>query len=67
MSQFYELIEFIRAEVNKGLKRMSIPDEPRYLYDPIRYTLKGKGKRFRPILVHQGLTFVSTLYLLLPG
>ena len=52
MSQFHELIEFIRAEVNKGLKRMSIPDEPRYLYDPIRYTLKGKGKRFRPILVH---------------
>ncbi len=52
MSQFNELIEFIRAEVNKGLKRMSIPDEPRYLYDPIRYTLKGKGKRFRPILVH---------------
>jgi len=52
MSQFHELIEFIRAEVNKGLKRMSIPDEPGYLYDPIRYTLKGKGKRFRPILVH---------------
>ena len=52
MSQFHELIEFIRAEVNKGLKRMPIPDEPGYLYDPIRYTLKGKGKRFRPILVH---------------
>ena len=52
MSQFHELIEFIRTEVNKGLKRMSIPDEPGYLYDPIRYTLKGKGKRFRPILVH---------------
>ena len=52
MSEFHELIEFIRTEVNKGLKRMSIPDEPRYLYDPIRFILKGKGKRFRPILVH---------------
>ena len=42
----------IRQEVNEGLKNIPIPDYPRYLYDPIRYSITNNGKRFRPILVH---------------
>ena len=49
---FYELISSIRKTVNKELKKLSLPNNPKYLYDPIRYTLNGAGKRFRPILVH---------------
>ena len=52
MSSFNELISFIRSEVNRDLKRLPMPDKPAYLYDPIRFILRGKGKRFRPILVH---------------
>lgn len=51
-SSFTELIHFIRKEVNRDLKRLPLPESPSYLYDPIRYTLRGTGKRFRPILVH---------------
>ena len=52
MSTFNELITFIRKEVNRDLKRLPIPKRPVYLYEPIRFALRGNGKRFRPILVH---------------
>ena len=52
MLEFKELIEFIRSEVNNGLRKIPIPDTPKYLYDPIRYSIRSKGKRFRPILAH---------------
>ena len=52
MSTFNELITFIRKEVNNDLKRLPIPKRPVYLYEPIRFALRGNGKRFRPILVH---------------
>ena len=52
MIEFQELINFIRKEVNKSLGKIPIPKTPTYLYDPIRYSIKGSGKRFRPILVH---------------
>ncbi|MDP6614585.1 MAG: polyprenyl synthetase family protein [Candidatus Marinimicrobia bacterium] len=52
MSDFQELIQFIRTEVNRDLKRFPLPESPAYLYNPIRYTFGGTGKRFRPILVH---------------
>jgi len=52
MSQFSELVSFIRDEINISIKKLPIPDTPTYLYDPIRYALKGRGKRFRPILTH---------------
>jgi len=52
MKKFDDLIQFIRAEVNKSIKKIPIPAKPEYLYNPIRYSLKGNGKRFRPILVH---------------
>ena len=52
MKTFKDLIGFIRREVNKGIENIPIPEKPKYLYDPIRYSLKGNGKRFRPILAH---------------
>ena len=52
MNNFKGLISFLYKEINKNLKKLPIPKEPRYLYDPIRYVIKGKGKRLRPILVH---------------
>ena len=52
MSELINLIDFIRKEFNKSLNTFSIPKDPKYLYDPIRYSLKSKGKRFRPIIVH---------------
>ena len=52
MSQFSELISFIKNEINFSIKKLPIPDTPAYLYEPIKYALKGKGKRLRPILTH---------------
>ena len=52
MSDFDRLIEFIISEVNKNLKNLKLPNKPTYLYQPIRYAIDAKGKRFRPILVH---------------
>ena len=52
MEDLSGLIEFIRKEFNKSLNSFSFPKTPSYLYRPIEYSLKGKGKRFRPIIVH---------------
>ena len=52
MEDFASFIDSIRLNVNKYLKKISIPDTPRYLYDPIRYSIRDGGKRFRPILTH---------------
>ena len=52
MEDFASFIDSIRLNVNRYLKKISIPDTPRYLYDPIRYSIKNGGKRFRPILTH---------------
>lgn len=52
MSEFYKMIDLIRKEVNLALKNISIPNKPKYLYDPIRYSILSEGKRFRPILAH---------------
>ena len=52
MEDISRLIEFIRKEFNKSLNSFSFPKTPSYLYKPIEYSLKGKGKRYRPIIVH---------------
>ena len=52
MSSILELIKFITSEFNRSLNSFPLPKKPEYLYEPIKYSLKGKGKRFRPILVH---------------
>ena len=52
MADIRALIKFIKKEFNHSLKSFPLPKHPEYLYDPIRFALKGKGKRFRPTLVH---------------
>ena len=52
MENISGLIEFIRKEFNKSLSSFSFPKTPTYLYRPIEYSLKGQGKRYRPIIVH---------------
>ena len=52
MEDFASFIDSIRLNVNRYLKKISIPDTPRYLYDPIRYSIRSGGKRFRSILTH---------------
>ncbi len=49
---FSELVDLIRSETDRHLWKMDLPDEPSYLYEPIHFALKGKGKRLRPVLVH---------------
>lgn len=38
------------ALINKAIEEIELPAEPSRLYDPIRYTLAGGGKRLRPTL-----------------
>ena len=52
MSDYKKLFESIRSKVNNALENFYIPEKPKNLYDPIRYVIKGEGKRLRPILLH---------------
>ena len=47
MLDISELIQFIKKEFDQSLHSFPLPNHPKYLYGPIRYALKGKGKRFR--------------------
>lgn len=50
-------MEFISAYttyIERELKKISIPDLPLTLYDPIRYFLQIGGKRMRPVLTLLG-------------
>ena len=40
MDDFASIIDSIRLNVNRQLKKIPIPDAPRYLYDPIRYSIR---------------------------
>ena len=44
-------IKCIQKDIDKVLSTYSFPDSPKYLYDPLKYVLNGKGKRLRPILL----------------
>jgi len=48
---FCKEISFLKNEINRSLKKILIKDEPKYLYDPIKYSINNSGKRLRPILV----------------
>src|SRR5690554_3454034 len=37
--------------VNRGLASLPLPQEPRALYEPVRYVLDGGGKRLRPVIL----------------
>lgn len=55
---FLDYIEQLRIEFNDQLNNFPLDSEPKYIYDPIRYIMTGKGKRLRPILVN----LVGTAY-----
>ena len=55
---FLDHIEQLRIEFNDQLNNFPLDSEPKYIYDPIRYIMKGKGKRLRPIIVN----LVGTAY-----
>ncbi|HOP03274.1 MAG TPA: polyprenyl synthetase family protein [Tenuifilaceae bacterium] len=44
-------IDSLAEIVDKGMRSITIPEDPNQLYEPIRYTLASGGKRIRPILV----------------
>ena len=52
-STFEKHIKFIQQQTNKALAKIPLESNlTNYFYDPIKYVLKGKGKRLRPVLVH---------------
>ena len=51
-NSFLSHIEFLKIEIDKALRKIPINESPKYLYSPIEYIIKGKGKRLTPILVH---------------
>jgi len=44
-------VDDLHGLVNEALTALALPEEPRELYEPIRYVLDGGGKRLRPILL----------------
>jgi len=44
-------ISDFKKTVEEGLRKLTFPTDPAYLYDPIRYILALEGKRMRPVLV----------------
>ncbi|RPH04449.1 MAG: polyprenyl synthetase family protein [bacterium TMED144] len=48
---FHKEISFLKSEINRSLKKILVKSEPKYLYDPIKYSINNSGKRLRPILV----------------
>lgn len=50
-NNFSSIIKEIQKDINETLITYPFPDKPKYLYDPLKYILKGKGKRLRPILL----------------
>lgn len=44
--------------VEKEIDQLKFPHQPKGLYEPVKYTLEGGGKRLRPVLL---LSFISAL------
>lgn len=42
--------EYLVKYINSAISKIKYPEEPRGLYEPIKYTLDGGGKRLRPLL-----------------
>lgn len=49
-----QLSEKLRSELLAALQKLTFPDHPSELYDPMRYTLALGGKRIRPLLALLG-------------
>ena len=44
-------LQGLQDTFEKALEELELPSEPKFLYEPIRYTLSNGGKRMRPLLV----------------
>ena len=55
---FLDHIEQLRFDINEKLQNFPLDSEPKYIYDPIKYIMDGRGKRLRPIIVN----LVGTVY-----
>lgn len=47
-------IQSLQEIIDKELQQIQFPDQPKDLYEPIRYMLSVGGKRMRPVLVLMG-------------
>lgn len=52
-------IQNLLKQFNHALGLLELPDGPKELYDPIKYTLDNGGKRMRPLLVLLGCKVFS--------
>jgi len=50
-TQFQDRLKRLRKEIDNHLAGLPLPEIPRSLYNPMKYTLSARGKRIRPILV----------------
>ncbi|MCF8464100.1 MAG: polyprenyl synthetase family protein [Flavobacteriales bacterium] len=47
-------LQGLQERFEKALEALELPSEPKFLYEPISYTLSNGGKRMRPLLVLLG-------------
>lgn len=52
-------IEELQDQFLQALSDLELPENPKDLYDPIKYTLSNGGKRMRPLLVLMGCKIFS--------
>ena len=50
-NNFITSIKHIQKDIDEILSKYPFPDNPKYLYEPLKYVLRGKGKRLRPVLL----------------
>ena len=48
---FLQKITEMQKDLDSQLKNYPFPEEPEYLYEPLRYVFSGTGKRLRPVLL----------------
>ena len=48
---FLQKIVAMQKDLDLHLKNYPFPQQPEYLYEPLRYVLSGTGKRLRPVLL----------------
>jgi geranylgeranyl diphosphate synthase type II len=51
LKNFLQKTETAREQIELRLREL-IPESPKSLYDPIRYTLESGGKHIRPVLTY---------------
>jgi len=50
LENYKRLVQDYRSRINHRLFSLASQHEPAYLYDPVKYVFRSKGKRLRPIL-----------------